>query len=89
VELAEMAVYPIGSNYVAGYKVRTAVTLYSLLLLLLDSPAPVLSLNNGLALTPTMGWLSWVRFGCNELCSIDPDNCIRFECDIIKVYGII
>ncbi|XP_036360764.1 alpha-N-acetylgalactosaminidase isoform X1 [Octopus sinensis] len=36
----------------------------------------VLSLDNGLALTPPMGWLSWERFRCNVDCDTDPDNCI-------------
>uniref|UniRef100_A0A0B7A7V6 Alpha-galactosidase n=1 Tax=Arion vulgaris TaxID=1028688 RepID=A0A0B7A7V6_9EUPU len=34
------------------------------------------ALNNGLALTPPMGWLSWERFRCNVDCVNDPDNCI-------------
>lgn len=33
-------------------------------------------LNNGLALTPPMGWLSWERFRCNVDCKGDPQNCI-------------
>jgi hypothetical protein len=34
-------------------------------------------LDNGLALTPPMGWMSWERFRCNTDCKNDPDNCIR------------
>ncbi|XP_022236557.1 alpha-N-acetylgalactosaminidase-like, partial [Limulus polyphemus] len=34
------------------------------------------SLDNGLALTPPMGWLSWERFMCNVDCDHDPENCI-------------
>lgn len=34
------------------------------------------ALNNGLALTPPMGWLVWERFACNTNCDADPDNCI-------------
>ncbi|CAH1777534.1 unnamed protein product [Owenia fusiformis] len=34
------------------------------------------ALDNGLALTPPMGWLSWERFRCNTDCKNDPDNCI-------------
>lgn len=34
-------------------------------------------LDNGLARTPPMGWLSWERFRCNTDCEGDPDNCIR------------
>ena len=36
----------------------------------------VLSLDNGLARTPPMGWMSWERFRCNTDCAADPDNCI-------------
>ncbi|GLG93367.1 hypothetical protein R5R35_013776 [Gryllus longicercus] len=36
----------------------------------------VKSLENGLARTPPMGWLSWERFRCNTDCKNDPDNCI-------------
>jgi len=38
----------------------------------------VFSLDNGLVLTPPMGWLSWERFRCNIDCENDPENCIRF-----------
>ncbi|CAL4063341.1 unnamed protein product, partial [Meganyctiphanes norvegica] len=37
----------------------------------------VSSLDNGLALTPPMGWLAWERFRCNVDCDNDPDNCIH------------
>ncbi|XP_037568676.1 alpha-N-acetylgalactosaminidase-like [Dermacentor silvarum] len=33
-------------------------------------------LDNGLARTPPMGWLSWERFLCNIDCAKDPQNCI-------------
>ena len=35
-------------------------------------------LNNGLARTPPMGWMTWERFRCNTDCENDPDNCIRY-----------
>ncbi|XP_029581696.1 alpha-galactosidase A isoform X2 [Salmo trutta] len=38
--------------------------------------SPVRSLDNGLALKPTMGWLHWERFMCNVDCDTDPNNCI-------------
>uniref|UniRef100_A0A8C2DE92 Uncharacterized protein n=1 Tax=Cyprinus carpio TaxID=7962 RepID=A0A8C2DE92_CYPCA len=38
---------------------------------------PASALDNGLALTPTMGWLHWERFMCNTDCDADPQNCIR------------
>ncbi|MGH0179860.1 UNVERIFIED_CONTAM: hypothetical protein FKN15_002798 [Acipenser sinensis] len=37
---------------------------------------PVHLLDNGLAQTPTMGWLHWERFMCNVDCVNDPHNCI-------------
>uniref|UniRef100_A0A3Q3W121 Alpha-galactosidase n=1 Tax=Mola mola TaxID=94237 RepID=A0A3Q3W121_MOLML len=47
------------------------------LLAVLGSVGPAAdALNNGLALTPTMGWLHWERFMCNIDCDREPDNCI-------------
>ncbi|XP_077025145.1 alpha-N-acetylgalactosaminidase [Tamandua tetradactyla] len=43
---------------------------------LLALVAQVLALENGLLLTPPMGWLSWERFRCNINCDEDPKNCI-------------
>ncbi|XP_049622885.1 alpha-galactosidase A [Suncus etruscus] len=37
------------------------------------------ALNNGLAKTPTMGWLHWERFMCNVNCREQPDACISEE----------
>ncbi|XP_001629503.3 alpha-N-acetylgalactosaminidase [Nematostella vectensis] len=34
------------------------------------------ALDNGLALTPPMGWMDWERFRCNIDCEHDPHNCI-------------
>lgn len=34
-------------------------------------------LDNGLALTPPMGWMSWQRFRCITDCVNYPDECIR------------
>ncbi|KOB76265.1 Alpha-N-acetylgalactosaminidase, partial [Operophtera brumata] len=31
-------------------------------------------LDNGLVLTPPMGWLAWERFRCNTDCKNDPEN---------------
>lgn len=47
-----------------------------ILVLFLFGPAAV-ALENGLALTPTMGWLHWERFMCNIACDRDPENCVR------------
>ncbi|XP_028923825.1 alpha-galactosidase A [Ornithorhynchus anatinus] len=34
------------------------------------------ALDNGLALTPTMGWLHWERFLCNTDCRAQPQACV-------------
>ncbi|KAG8197067.1 hypothetical protein JTE90_004334 [Oedothorax gibbosus] len=39
-------------------------------------PISVFGLDNGLALTPPMGWLSWERFTCNTDCVNEPADCI-------------
>ncbi|KAH3743323.1 alpha-N-acetylgalactosaminidase precursor [Pelomyxa schiedti] len=36
----------------------------------------VRGLDNGLALTPPMGWLAWERFRCEIDCTTYPDDCI-------------
>ena len=33
-------------------------------------------LDNGLARTPPMGWMSWVTFNCITHCNKKMDNCI-------------
>ena len=45
-------------------------------LLLVALPHAAVCLDNGLALTPPMGWLSWERYRCDIDCEADPDNCI-------------
>ncbi|XP_050525606.1 alpha-N-acetylgalactosaminidase-like isoform X4 [Daktulosphaira vitifoliae] len=37
------------------------------------------ALDNGLALTPPMGWLAWQRFRCTIDCETFPDECISEE----------
>ena len=36
-----------------------------------------LGLDNGLARTPPMGWLSWERFRCRTDCKLYPNSCIK------------
>eukprot|EP01119_Soliformovum_irregulare_P008347 TRINITY_DN2146_c0_g1_i1.p1 TRINITY_DN2146_c0_g1~~TRINITY_DN2146_c0_g1_i1.p1 ORF type:complete len:398 (-),score=63.75 TRINITY_DN2146_c0_g1_i1:39-1232(-) len=45
-------------------------------LLFLSLFSLVNALNNGLALRPPMGWLSWERFRCEIDCNKYPDTCI-------------
>ena len=40
---------------------------------------PSMALDNGLARTPPMGWLSWERFRCNTDCTNYPEDCIRYN----------
>lgn len=47
------------------------------LALALTLALPSVALENGLARTPPMGWMSWERFRCNVDCEADPRNCIR------------
>jgi len=49
---------------------------YGAVVILFLAVSGIRALNNGLALTPPMGWLSWERFRCNINCVDDPDNCI-------------
>ncbi|XP_060935367.1 alpha-galactosidase A [Limanda limanda] len=52
------------------------IVLVVLLQLLVSIRPGAEALDNGLALTPTMGWLHWERFMCNTDCDKDPENCI-------------
>ena len=36
------------------------------------------SLDNGLALTPPLGWMAWQRYRCIIDCVNYPDDCIRY-----------
>ena len=61
------------------------VTSLAFCTILLAATNPGVSgLDDGLCLTPPMGWLSWERFRGNIDCERDPDNCIRW----IAVYSI-
>ena len=46
-----------------------------LLHVLLLSPLAT-ALDNGVAKTPPLGWMTWQRYRCNTNCSADPRNCI-------------
>lgn len=43
------------------------------------------ALDNGLAMTPTMGWLHWERFMCNTDCEEDPDSCVRYRSPSLRL----
>nr|XP_061793053.1 alpha-galactosidase A-like [Nerophis lumbriciformis] len=48
----------------------------ALLVVVVGLCSHAVALDNGLARTPTMGWLHWERFLCNTDCDGDPENCI-------------
>jgi len=54
-------------------------------LLLLLLPMLAKALDNGLGLTPPMGWLTWERFRCNTDCANDPQHCIGER--LVKAMG--
>lgn len=49
----------------------------------------VSSLDNGLTLTPPMGWMTWERFRCNTDCDNDPNNCIRYQTLIVAAQFLV
>ena len=51
----------------------------TLLSLLVLTGAKVQGLDNGLFLTPPMGWLSWERFTCTIDCQSYPNECINSQ----------
>ena len=51
-------------------------TWFSILLMLASMLDTATSLDNGLALTPPMGWLSWERYMCQTDCTKYPTSCI-------------
>ncbi|KAL5011921.1 hypothetical protein ScPMuIL_010472 [Solemya velum] len=56
--------------------IRVTMILKSSLILLAFMCLPLDAADNGLAITPPMGWMSWERFRCNTNCTLDPDHCI-------------
>ncbi|KAM7291069.1 alpha-N-acetylgalactosaminidase [Ixodes scapularis] len=64
--------FVLWTNTGAGMRLRCPLSLGVALLLATSAQG----LDNGLARTPPMGWLSWERFLCNVDCARDPENCI-------------
>ncbi|XP_071951370.1 alpha-N-acetylgalactosaminidase-like isoform X2 [Antedon mediterranea] len=52
------------------------VKMLQCLVVLVSLVVSVHGLDNGLALTPPMGWMSWERFRCNIDCKNQPNDCI-------------
>lgn len=40
-------------------------------------PKNITGLDNGVALTPPMGWMSWERFRCVTDCADAPNECLN------------
>lgn len=58
------------------YRMITPVV-YILFWTCLESFTAVKGLDNGLALTPPMGWLAWQRYRCITDCETYPDDCVK------------
>jgi hypothetical protein len=56
---------------------RTVKKMWRTCVFALSILTTVSGLDNGLALTPPMGWLAWQRFRCLVDCVAFPDECIR------------
>lgn len=52
-------------------------TMHKLLIFALLVVGRVTCLDNGLALTPPMGWMNWQRYRCETDCVKYPDECVR------------
>ncbi|KAH9496010.1 hypothetical protein Btru_014898 [Bulinus truncatus] len=65
-----------GITHIVNHIVRMGVAVPLISCVLVALAGRVTALDNGLARTPPMGWLSWQRFRCNTDCDNDPLNCI-------------
>eukprot|EP00069_Balaena_mysticetus_P016759 bmy_10085T0 len=61
---------------VSGVRRLGCVLAFCFLALFLWGLPVARALDNGLAMTPTMGWLHWERFMCNVNCQEEPDSCV-------------
>ncbi|CAL8082618.1 unnamed protein product [Calicophoron daubneyi] len=66
----------IGDLRMRGFTHTDPWLSFSLILLALWMLVPTDTLDNGLALKPPMGWMSWQRFRCQTDCRHYPDDCI-------------
>ncbi|XP_045203210.2 alpha-N-acetylgalactosaminidase-like isoform X2 [Mercenaria mercenaria] len=76
IEVFSPFVIPVGMPVFSPFDMPVGMPVWFSLLLLVTTVHQVICLNNGLARTPPMGWLSWERYRCNIDCDADPDNCI-------------
>lgn len=67
------------------YKMLYFIYLSLATICLQQSVLNVNALDNGLALKPPMGWMSWQRYRCITDCDKYPDECIRFVCGFFFV----
>lgn len=74
-------------TYIKEEKVMRKQSLWWLLFL--GQISFLFALDNGLALTPPMGWLSWERFGCQVDCETYPDSCISEYLYLQQAKGLV
>lgn len=67
----------VGFWQIKTQKMNQPIVAGLLVLLVCPNAFEVNALNNGLALTPPMGWMSWQRYRCIIDCDTYPDECIR------------
>ena len=72
-----MSITTISFDHFAGHNCVGA-TMMLLLFALSGCIFGVSALDNGLALTPPMGWLSWERYRCETDCKKYPNSCVEY-----------
>ena len=73
-ELLDMYMTHLIFNSFCGSKMLFSSFRFLVLVSLFSKALP---LDNGLALTPPMGWMAWERFRCSVDCETDPDDYIN------------
>lgn len=71
---------PLQFNIISStYSLDTIIVKMKIVLFVLTSLTflhTAVSLNNGVALTPPMGWLTWERYRCTINCAAYPEQCV-------------
>lgn len=66
----------------------TNLSVYAVLVILVTLKSAE-CLDNGLGITPPMGWMAWERYMCNTNCQDYPDDCIRYYVYCIYQFTVI
>lgn len=74
-----VAMEKTASSYYTLYSCdnKMIVPFVAILIFIVANSSSTNALDNGLALTPPMGWISWERFTCQTDCHSQPSNCIN------------